>query len=88
MSDIKYKIKSVRVGFGATMIPKEVGGTVKKYYFEPEIELQVPAECDSEEDLQSTLDNLASDVLDMVQSSVRKKALADKKAQTDGQTGQ
>ena len=89
MSDTKFKIKTVRVGFGATVMPPEVGGTVKKYYLEPEIELQVPAECTDEDDLQQTLDSLAEDLFTMLQNSVRKKVSSDKakEKKRDGATG-
>jgi hypothetical protein len=71
------KIKSVRVGFGVTLMPKSQGDNVYKYHFEPEIEFEVPGECD-ETELQAYLDKMADDLISKVQQSVRKKVQADK----------
>lgn len=74
----KYIIKSVRAGFGVTILSKEPGGNVLKYYLEPEIELQIPAEAESEASLQEVLDELGEEILSMIQATVKKKALNDK----------
>lgn len=73
-----FKIKGFKVGFGVTILSKEIGGNVLKYYLEPEIELEIPAEAETEEELQKVLDEVSLKVFDMVQSTVKKKALADK----------
>lgn len=75
---MQYKIKSVKVGFGVTIMPPTVGGNVLKYYFEPEIEFKVPAEGDGAEELQQHLDKICTEVTEMVRQSVKKKAKADK----------
>lgn len=74
----KYKIKSIKAGFGVTILPKEPGGNVLKYYLEPEIEMEIPAEASSEEELQKVIDDLGNEVLSMIQQTVKKKAVADK----------
>lgn len=79
----KYKIKSVRAGFGVTILPKEVGGNVLKYYLEPEISMEVPAEADSEEELQKVLDEVGEELISMIQKTVKKKALADKNKKSE-----
>lgn len=74
----KYKIKSIRAGFGVTILPKEVGGNVLKYYLEPEIQMEIPAEANSEEELQKVFDEIGDELISMIQKTVKKKALADK----------
>lgn len=72
-----FIIRSIKAGFGVTILPKEPGGNVLKYYIEPEIHMEVPASGSAEE-LQATLDNLTEEVITMLQNSVKKKAIADK----------
>lgn len=83
MVESKYTIKSIRAGFGVTILPKEPGGNVLKYYLEPEIQLEVPAEASSKEDLQQVLDDVGQELLGMIQSTVKKKALADKSKKSE-----
>lgn len=77
MASVKYTIPSTTVGFGVTILG-EPGSNVLKYYFEPKIELEVAATADSKEELQKVLDQLADEVISMVQNSVRAKATKDK----------
>lgn len=73
----KFKLKSIKAGFGVTILPKEPGGNVLKYYLEPEIEMEVPGEADSDEELQKLIDDVGNDILGMIQQTVKKKAKAD-----------
>ena len=81
---VKYKIVSLRAGFGVTILSKEPGGNVLKYYLEPEIQMEIPAEANSESELQEVLDKLGSEILGMVQKSVKAKAISDKQKKQEG----
>lgn len=82
----KYTIKRVTVGYGVTVLSTGPNGpgNVYKYYLEPTIDFEVPAE-GTKQDLQDTLDSIAKEVLSMVQNSVRKKAASDKAARQKAQ---
>lgn len=83
----KFKLVKFRAGFGVTILPKEVGGNVLKYYLEPEIEMEVPAEAEDEEDLQKIIEEVGDKVISMIQSSVKKKAIADKNKKDESSEG-
>lgn len=72
-------IRRVTVGFGFTSLPANPGGggKVMKYYFEPEVEFEVPA-VSSESEIQETLDKMCSELTTMVQKAVQKKVASDK----------
>lgn len=76
---MNFKVVSVRAGFGVTILSKIPGGNVLKYYLEPEIQFEVPAEVKGEEELQQVLDKIGEEIITMVLNSVKKKALSDKK---------
>lgn len=74
---MQIKINGAKVGFGVTLMPKNPGDPVLKYYFEPEISLEV-SEVTDKENLQASIDALAEELLGMVQETVRKRVRADK----------
>lgn len=76
---VNYKITSVRVGFGVTILPSTPSGNVLKYYLEPEIQLEIPASAENNEELQLRIDEIGNEVFSMVQKTVKAKALSDKK---------
>lgn len=85
----KYKIVSIRAGFGVTILPNTPGGNVLKYYLEPEVQLEIPASAEGSEELQKRIDEVGNEILSMIQKTVRAKALSDKKKKEEhhGQAG-
>ena len=74
---MRFKVLSARVGFGVTIMPNAQNPNVLKYNFEPEISMDVPADC-SDETAQETLNKLCDELVTMVQKAVKNKIKVDR----------
>lgn len=67
-----YKIKGMRVGFGAVVPLKNSRMGMKKYYLEPSIEIEGDEPL-SKEALEETLEGLYDEIHQMIRKQVKKK---------------